>query len=215
MAWVDLGVAAIGAAGAIGSSAISKGGKKGGGNSSQAAQFQPSPYHTEASDNINNFYTSRIKGQNLGYSQDTLDTMDATAIDSSNYLTNEAVRRGSSARKTPGGVYTGGMNTLREGAVNTGLQTRSSALRDVATQNAVLSHQDQWNAATGLQNFLAEQDQYALGVYNAQTGNQNANNQMQWLQNMYSTQQSNQSSTDWTKLALQAAQTIGNQKTIA
>ncbi len=155
----------------------------------QRPAYQPSPYSAGASENINNFYTSRVNGENLGYRPEDLDTMNASAIDTSNYMTNEAVRRGASARRTPGGVTTGGQGALRENAVMSGLQNRSAALRDIAVQNSVLKHNDQWNAAQGLQAFLNEQDANALGIYNAQQSGFNSDNQTAVLQNLYTQKQ--------------------------
>ena len=176
----------------------------------QAPSYQPSPYHESSSSELNNFYTPRIKGENTGLSAEDLAGLNAQAVDSSNYLTNEAVRRGAASRRTPGGVKTGGMDTLRESAVTAGLQGRSNALRDVATQNALLKHQDQWNAASGMQSFLNEQDQNALGVYNSQLSVWGMQQQMETLANLYSQQNQSASASNWGETAAAAAQFVIN-----
>lgn len=161
---------------------------EGGGTSESVASapaYQKSPYHDSASAELNNFYTPRIRGEQTGLAEDDLANLRAGAIDNSNYLTNEAVRRGAAGRRTPGGVNTGGQDTLRESAVTAGLQGRSNALRDIATQNALLKHQDQWNAATGMQSFLNQQDQNALGVSNYNLSAYSTDAQMDMLSNMY------------------------------
>lgn len=187
----------------------------GGGSSSStpsptAPSYTPSPYHAEASDDIYNFYKPRIEGQDTGLSDSDLSTLNASAIDSSNYLTNEAVRRGASSRKTPGGTYTGGMDTMRESAVTAGLQGRSEALRDVATQNALLKHQDQWNAASGMQGFLNEQDQNALGVYSGQMSAYTSQANMAYMANLYSNQKAGQNTSAIFSAAGQAIPSVAN-----
>ena len=124
----------------------------------KTASYVPSPYSAPASSDLMNFYEPRINGLQTGYAPEDITAMETKAVDSANYSVDEAVRRGASGRKTPGGITTGGMDTTRESAVNSALGVRSAALQDIAVQNAVLKHQDQWNAATGMQSFLIEQD---------------------------------------------------------
>lgn len=132
------------------------------------ATYTPAPYSAENAEDLNNFYTPRIRGEKTGFAPEDLKTMESKAVNSANYSVNESVRRGASSRRTPGGITTGGMGTTRESAVNTALGVRSQALQDIAVQNAVLKHQDQWNAATGMQNFMTQQDSMAMQQYSIQ-----------------------------------------------
>lgn len=166
-----------------------------------APSYQPSPYSAPASAELFNFYQPRIQGQNTGYAPEDIQTIKSVAVNNANYAVDESVRRGAGARRTPGGITTGGMNTMRESAVNSALAVRSNALQDVAVQNAVLKHQDQWNAAAGMQGFLAEQDQSAAQRYNMAAQMWNAKATADAYQNMYATQAKGQdNSAMWSAL---------------
>lgn len=92
--------------------------------------------------------------------------MNAQAEDSATRNANELERRGAAGRRSGyGGSTTGGTNVLREKAMQSGLEYRSNAMRDIAINNAVLKHNDQWNAATGMQNFLNSERSNALAKW--------------------------------------------------
>lgn len=138
----------------------------GGGDVQESPKYQPSAYDAPASESIYNFYDPRIKGEKTGYSEEDLGTMKSQAIDQSTRVGSELERRGSAGRRLGyGGTSTGGTSNLREKAIQTGLEYRSNALRDIAIKNAVQKHQDQWNAATGMQNFLNSERTNALAKW--------------------------------------------------
>lgn len=142
------------------------GGDSGGGDSGSSYNppaYQASEYDAPSAKTLYGFYEPRVRGENLGYSQEDLGTMTAQAEDQATRQSNELIRRGSAGRRLGyGGTSTGGQNRLREQAIQTGLEYRSNAMRDIAIKNAVQKHQDQWNAATGLQNFLNAERSNAL-----------------------------------------------------
>lgn len=152
----------------------------GGDDSSSSAQSSPSyiasEYDAPSAKTIYEFYEPRTRGENLGYSKEDLSTMQGQAIDQSTRVGSELERRGSAGRRLGyGGTTTGGTNVMREKAIQTGLEYRSNALRDIAIKNAVQKHQDQWNAASGLQNFLNAERSNALSKWTGDVSMYNAN----------------------------------------
>lgn len=158
--------------------AFGGGGSGGGGSDVQEApKYTPSEYDAPSSKSIYDFYEPRTRGEKTGYSQEDLSTMNAQVEDATTRNANEMVRRGAAGRRLGyGGTSTGGTNRVREQAIQSGLEYRSNAMRDIAIKNAVQKHQDQWNAAGGLQNFLNAERSHALSkwtgeasMYNTQT----------------------------------------------
>lgn len=185
-------------------------------NSSQAEEYKPPPYvpskyDAGSSEAIYGFYEPRVRGEKLGFSDEDLGTMRGQAQDYSTRQMNEAIRRGGSARRAgTGGTWSGGRDVMRDEAIRGGLEYRSNAMRDIAVRNAVLKHDDQWNAAAGLGNFLGNERSHALSQW---TGNQQgaqAAYQYNQLypsligqeQNLYSRGFDNSMITDLTKLAV-------------
>lgn len=139
--------------------------------------YQPSAYDAPASKSIYEFYEPRTRGEGTGYSEEDLSTMKGQAIDQSTRVGSELERRGAAGRRLGyGGTTTGGTNVMREKAIQTGLEYRSNALRDIAIKNAVQKHQDQWNAASGLQSFLNSERQTALSQWIGQVPMYNTQN---------------------------------------
>jgi len=132
--------------------------------------YVPSQYDAGSSSAIYGFYEPRVRGENLGFSKEDLGTMESQAQDHSTRMMNEAIRRGASGRRAgTGGTWTGGRDTMRDEAIRGGLEYRSNAVRDIAVRNAVLKHQDQWNAASGLGNFLGNERAHALAKWSGNT----------------------------------------------
>lgn len=111
-------------------------------------------YDDQDTDSVHNFYDRRTKGADLGYSTEDLGTMNAQAIDNATHEGNELSRRvGGATSSRSGGMNTGGGDRLQRQGVGQMLSSRSAAMRDIAIKNAVLKHDDQWDAASGLNTF--------------------------------------------------------------
>lgn len=173
--------------------------------------YVPSAYDKGSSEALYGFYEPRVRGEKLGFSEEDLGTMRGQAQDYSTRQMNEAIRRGGSARRAgTGGTWTGGRDVMRDEAIRGGLEYRSNAMRDIAVRNAVLKHDDQWNAATGLGNFLGNERNHALaqwtgnqqGAQQAYTYNQLYPSLINQDANNYSRGFDNQMITDLTKLAV-------------
>ena len=127
-----------------------------------------SPYDAQSSSDLFNFYDSRANGQNLGYSPSDLNTMYAQTTDQSTNDINESMRLGQAGQLMSGGVTTGGTQEVNNQAINSGLAYRSSALNDVAIQNATLKQSEQYQAAAGLQGFLNNERSNQFQIWQSQ-----------------------------------------------
>lgn len=149
------------------------GGKKddSGGDPEAPAKYEPPPYvpsdyDKDASKSIYDFYSPRMRGENTGYSEEDLNIMKGQAQDYSTRQMKEAIRRGAAARRPgTGGTWSGGRDTMRDEAIRGGLEFRSNAMRDIAVRNAVLKHQDEWNATQGMGTFLNNERAHALAKW--------------------------------------------------
>lgn len=150
----------------------------GGDEAAQPEKYQPPPYvpseyDKASSKSLYDFYDPRIKGEQTGYSEDDMKIMRNQAQDYSTRNMNEAIRRGASARRAgTRGTWTGGRDVMRDEAIRGGLEYRSNAMRDIAVRNAVQKHQDQWNAAAGMGNFLGNERAHALAQWSGNTQGQ-------------------------------------------
>lgn len=153
-----------------------------------APTYQASKYDAPASESIYNFYSPRLKGENLGFAPEDLSLMKGEAIDTSTHGFNETMRRGMAGRQLTGGLTQGGVNTLRENALSTGLQARSNAVRDIGIRNAVLKQQQQWQAASGMQNFLGAERANAGNVFQMQYAPWQYQDQKSMYNNLYNNQ---------------------------
>lgn len=132
--------------------------------------YKPSEYDAGSSKALYGFLEPRVRGENLGYSKEDLGIMEGQAQDYSTRQMNEAIRRGASARRSgTRGTYSGGRDIMRDEAIRGGLEYRSNAMRDIAVRNAVQKSQDQWNAVSGLGNFLGNERSHALAQWSGNT----------------------------------------------
>jgi len=173
--------------------------------------YVPSKYDAGSSETLFNFYDPRVKGENLGFADEDLKTMQGQAQDYSTRNMNEAIRRGGASRRAgTGGTWTGGRDVMRDESIRSGLEYRSNAMRDIAVRNAVMKHQDQWNAASGMGNFLNNERAQANNLW---TGNrQNAQQAYEYNQllpfevkreeNLYNQANRNQMFTDMAKIGM-------------
>jgi hypothetical protein len=168
--------------------------------------YTPSKYDAPSAENISNFYTPRIQGKQTGFEKGDLDLMRQDAQDQSTRAMNSLIKQQMAGARIPGGLSTGGQQAIRERAMRTGLESRSQAIRDIGIKNAVLKHQDQWNAASGLQGFLNSERAEAQNIW---AGNR-ANAMAQWQSDMTGWQASQQEEPNmWGSLAGQAAGMFG------
>lgn len=134
--------------------------------------YVPSKFDENSSQSIYDFYSPRIKGEKTGYGADDLKIMEGQAQDFSTRNMNEAIRRGAAGRRRgTGGTWTGGRDTMRDEAIRGGLEYRSNAMRDIAVRNAVLKHQDQWNATQGMGTFLNNERSHSLAKWQGTANN--------------------------------------------
>lgn len=180
-------------------------------NPYQPPPYVPSQYDTGSSKALYDFLEPRVRGEKLGYGEDDLETMRTEAQDYSTRQMNEAIRRGAAARRTgTGGTWTGGRDVMRDEAIRTGLEYRSNAMRDIAVRNAVQKHSDQWNAVSGLGNFLGNERSHALAQWTGNTQNAQTAYQFNELlpyylneeSNLYSRESNNETITDLAKIAM-------------
>lgn len=197
-------------------SSIFGGGSKSSSSPSPSEKYEPKPYvpseyDAPASKSIFDFYDPRIKGEKLGYAKEDLDIMEGQAQDHATRNMNEAISRGAAGRRQgTGGTWTGGRDVMRDDAINKGLEYRSNAMRDIAVRNAVLKHNDQWNAAAGMGNFLGNERSHALAQWSGNQQGEQAAYQYNNLYPMLFDQQENQynrsadfeNSAEWAKIAI-------------
>jgi hypothetical protein len=188
------------------------GGKKNNGGDSpkyEPIPYTPSKYDAADAAQLNDFYSTRARGENTGFNPEDMATMEGQAQDHSTRNMNEAIRRGGASRRVgTGGTYSGGRDVMRDEAIRGGLEYRSNAMRDIAVRNAVQKHTDQWQGAAGLGNFLNSERANALSIW---TG-QNQQNQQAYTynelypsltgqaNNQYQAQQTGQSAADIAKI---------------
>jgi hypothetical protein len=164
-----------------------------------------SQYDAGSANDLYNFYDSRTQGENLGYSPSDLNTMYAQTTDQTTHNINESERLGEAGMLQTGGVTTGGMNTMKQNAVNTGLAYRSSALNDVAIQNATLKQQQQYEAAQGLQGFLNNERSNQFQIWQSQYYPWQTNQMTNMYESMAAQQTQQADSAAWGKAASGAA----------
>lgn len=169
--------------------------------------YVPSQYDEKSSSDLFNFYDPRVRGENLGYADEDLKTMEGQAQDYSTRQMNEAIKRGAAGRRRgTGGTYSGGRDVMRDEAIRGGLEYRSNAMRDIAVRNSVLKHQDQWNAASGMGTFLNNERANAMAKWTG--ANQGAAQAYQFntvypeLQNLYSRSADNETIAALAKLGV-------------
>jgi hypothetical protein len=174
---------------------------------SDAPVIGTSQYDTGSANDLYNFYDSRTQGQNLGYSPEDLNTMYAQTTDQTTHNINESERLGEAGMLQTGGVTTGGMNTMRQNSINAGLAYRSSALNDVAIQNATLKQQQQYAAAAGLQGFLNNERANQFQIWQSQYYPWQTNQMTNMYESMFNSQQSNSTTNALMSAGLNAAAT--------
>lgn len=116
--------------------------------------YAPSQYDAPSAEQLYGTYSSRARGEGVGYTPEDLSTMKAQETDQQVRSANEYQNRSMAGRRMTGGVSTGGTNRIRDRAL---LQTgvaKSQALRDIAIRNAVLKREETWQGIQGLDAFL-------------------------------------------------------------
>lgn len=151
-------------------------------------QYEASKYDAPSAKTIYDFYSSRAKGENTGFSNEQLSTMRGEAIDTAAQGQKELQRVASSSPYTSrgtGAVVSGAAQKAQERAVSTGLTLKSNALRDISLRNEILKKTEQAEAVSGLQGFLNSERAQAQQLYN------NAYQQFQYYDKI------NQAINDW------------------
>jgi len=159
-----------------------------------------SQYDPASANDLFNFYDSRTKGENLGYSEDDLNTMKAQTIDQTTHNISESRRLGEAGELRTGGVTMGGSETINNNAVNSGLAFRSSALNDIAIQNATLKQQQQFAAAGGLQNFLNNERSNQFQIWQSQYYPWQTTQMTNMYEDMFNKQQQTTQNSDLMKI---------------
>ena len=172
---------------------------------SDAPTIGTSIYDASSASDLYNFYDSRTNGENLGYSPSDLNTMYAQTTDQATHNINESERLGEAGMLETGGTTTGGMNTMKQNAINTGLAYRSSALNDVAIQNATLKQQQQYAAAQGLQGFLNNERSNQFQIWQSQYYPWQTTQMTNMYQDLAQKQSDQASSAAWGKIGSAAA----------
>lgn len=133
--------------------------------------YQKSPYDKESAATIYDYYATRAKGENTGFSETQLTGMRGEAIDQAAQSQKEFQRISASSpysRRGTGGVYAGSAQKMQERAVSEGLTLRSNALRDISLRNEILKKTEQESAVAGLNAFLSSERQEAARMYGYQ-----------------------------------------------
>lgn len=114
-----------------------------------------SKYDDPSSKQVYDFYKGKSDGSTAGLAADDLNMLNAEAIDQSHRQTQEYKRVvGNQARPSTGVMTRGRADRNEREAIGQYIGARSKAMRDVAIQNAVLKHDDQFKGTSGLQTFL-------------------------------------------------------------
>ena len=168
---------------------------------SDAPTIGTSQYDDNSAGDLYNFYDSRVKGQNLGYLPEDLNTMTAQVTDQTTHSINESRRIGEAGQLRTGGVTTGGTETLNQNSVNAGLAYRSSALNDIAVQNAVMKKQEQASSAQGLQGFLNAERANQFQIWQSQYYPWQTSEMTNMYKGMFDTQQKTAQNSGWADFA--------------
>jgi hypothetical protein len=172
---------------------------------SDAPVIGTSQYDPASANDLFNFYDSRTKGENLGYSEEDLGVMKAQTTDQVTHNINESRRLGEAGELRTGGVTMGGSETINNNAINSGLAFRSSALNDIAIQNATLKQQQQFAAAGGLQSFLNNERSNQFQIWQSQYYPWQTKEMTNMYEDMFNKQQETASNAGWMQLAGQGA----------
>lgn len=140
--------------------------------------YAPSKYDAPSAEQLYGTYSTRARGEGVGFTPEDLSTMKAQETDQQVRSANEYQNRSMAGRRMTGGVTSGGTNRIRDRAL---LQTgvaKSQALRDIAIRNAVLKREETWQGIQGLDSFLQNErgEAWRKTSYESQrTGDYNAN----------------------------------------
>lgn len=140
--------------------------------------YEPSKYDAPSSEQLYGTYSSRAKGEGVGFTPEDLSTMKAQETDQAVRGANEVYSRSMAGRRGTGGVSTGGTNRIRDRALLATSVAKSQALRDIGIRNAVLKREETSQGIQGLDSFLQNErgEAWRKTSYKAQqTSDWNAN----------------------------------------
>lgn len=163
-----------------------------------APSYQASQYDAPSAQSLYNFWQPRVEGKNLGLSDEDLGVIRAQTVDQSTHNIAESRRLGQAGQLRTGGITRRGTQAVNQGADNSGLSYRSSALNDIAIQNAVMKHNDQYTAAGGLQSFLNNERANAFQIWQTEYYPWQTQQYVDMYSNLAKAQQSNN---QWNSIA--------------
>lgn len=116
--------------------------------------YAPSQYDAPSSKQLYDTYSSRARGEGVGFTPEDLSTMKAQETDQAVRGANETYSRSMAGRRGTGGVTTGGTNRIRDRALLATSVAKSQSLRDIGIRNAVLKREETMQGIQGLDGFL-------------------------------------------------------------